>query len=65
MAQMREYEIVFKNGEPGELQEEVHAKNQFIWRSGSMVSKIMKLHINGVTQIVTPQFKKSYQIENR
>jgi hypothetical protein len=37
-----------------------HAKIQVIWSSYSMVTKINMLDMNGVTQIVTALFKKSY-----
>jgi hypothetical protein len=36
-----------------------HAKIKSILRSIGMAIKINKLHINGVTQIVTPYFKNS------
>ena len=43
----------------------IHAKIQTILSSISMVIKIMKLDMNGVTQIVTPLFKKSYLINQQ
>ena len=42
-----------------------HAKIQTILSSISMVIKIMKLDKDGVTQIVTPLFKKSYLINQQ
>ena len=42
-----------------------HAKIQVIWSSIGMVTKIIKLDKNGVTQIVTPLFKKSYLLNQQ
>jgi hypothetical protein len=42
-----------------DIKEMAHAKFHINWRPGSMSTKISKLHIHGVTQVVTPYFKNS------